>query len=82
MDGRGGIEGKEERVWKRDSVSCLVVEMGKDVEIGGLSYSGGEKEDVRGRIYKYKFYVRGKGKEWMKWERRGELRNMMEKGVG
>ena len=50
MDATAAIDGKQETVWKTDTLTSLVVDMGKDVEIAGFSYTPAQKEDLTGTI--------------------------------
>ena len=51
MDATAAIDGKQETVWKTDTLTSLVVDMGKDVEIAGFSYTPAQKEDQIGRAH-------------------------------
>lgn len=81
MDATAAIDGKQETVWKTDTLTSLVVDMGKDVEISGFSYTPAQKEDLTGTIYKYNFYVSRNGKEWTKCDTTGEFSNIMHNPV-
>ena len=72
MDATAAIDGRQETVWKTDTLTSLVVDMGKDVEMAGFSYTPAQKEDLTGTIYKYNFYVSRNGKEWTKCDTTGE----------
>ena len=81
MDATAAIDGKQETVWKTDTLTSLVVDMGKDVKISGFSYTPAQKEDLTGTIYKYNFYVSRNGKEWTKCDTTGEFSNIMHNPV-
>ena len=81
MDAAAAIDGKQETVWKTETLTPLVVDMGKEVEIAGFSYAPAQEEDLTGTIYKYNFYVSRDGKDWMKCDATGEFSNIMHNPV-
>ena len=81
MDAAAAIDGKQETVWKTETLTPLVVDMGKEVEIAGFSYAPAQEEDLTGTIYKYNFYVSRNGKDWMKCDATGEFSNIMHNPV-
>ena len=81
MDATAAIDGKQETVWKTETLTPLVVDMGKEVEIAGFSYAPAQEEDLTGTIYKYNFYVSRDGKDWMKCDATGEFSNIMHNPV-
>lgn len=42
-----------------ETLTPLVVDMGKEVEIAGFSYAPAQEEDLTGTIYKYNFMSAG-----------------------
>ena len=75
------IDGKCETSWKADSLTPLVVDMGKEYKISGFCYAPVAGEDLAGTIYKYNFYVSIDGKRWIKCNANGELSNIMHNPV-
>lgn len=71
------IDGKQETVWKANTLTPLVVDMGKEVDIAGFSYAPTQEEDLSGTIYKYNFYVSSDGMNWTKCDTGGEFSNIM-----
>ncbi len=75
------IDGKCETSWKADSLTPLVVDMGKEYKISGFCYAPVAGEDLAGTIYKYNFYVSIDGKRWIKCNANGEFSNIMHNPV-
>ena len=46
MDAAAAIDGKQETVWKTETLTPLVVDMGKEGEIAGFSYAPAQEEDL------------------------------------
>jgi len=81
MDAAVAIDSKRETVWKTDTLTPLVVDMGKEMEIAGFCYALTQEEDLTGTIYKYNFYVSCDGKEWTKCDAIGKFSNIMHNPV-
>lgn len=62
-------------------LKSLVVDMGKDVEMGGFSYAPVWEEDQTGTIFHYNFYVSQDGENWKKCIDNGEFSNIMHNPV-
>jgi alpha-L-fucosidase len=63
--------------WQSDGLTSLIVDMGCEIEIGGFSYTPLMNSDLRGTIFKYRFYVSTDGKEWILCDTNGEFSNIM-----
>lgn len=80
-DASMAFDGKRESAWKVDGLKPLTVDMGRDIEIAGFSYSPVNGDDLTGTIFKYNFYVSKDGKEWIKCDTAGEFSNIMHNPV-
>ncbi len=63
--------------WQTDSLTPLTVDMGSEIAIRGFSYTPLMGDDLRGTIFKYRFYVSTDGKEWTLCRTNGEFSNIM-----
>ena len=63
--------------WQSDSLTPITIDMGNEMEIRGFSYTPLIGGDLRGTIFKYRFYTSTDGKEWMLCNTSGEFSNIM-----
>ena len=76
-DATMAFDGKLESGWKVDGLKPLTIDMGKDVDIVGFSYSPLKGDDLTGTIFKYNFYVSKDGSKWTRCNCAGEFSNIM-----
>ncbi len=79
MDSKAGkaIDANPATFWRSETLTPLVVDMGKVTDIAGFTYAPVAGEDKMGTIYKYNFYVSTDGEIWTKCECSGEFSNIM-----
>lgn len=63
--------------WQSDSLTPITIDMGNEMEIRGFSYTPLIGGDLRGTIFKYRFYTSTDGKEWTLCNTSGEFSNIM-----
>ena len=63
--------------WQSDSLTPITIDMGNEMEIRGFSYTPLIVGDLRGTIFKYRFYTSTDGKEWILCNTSGEFSNIM-----
>ena len=63
--------------WQSDSLTPITIDMGNEMEIRGFSYTPLIEGDLRGTIFKYRFYTSTDGKEWTLCNTSGEFSNIM-----
>ena len=63
--------------WQSDSLTPITIDMGNEMEIRGFSYTPLIGRDLRGTIFKYRFYTSTDGKEWTLCNTSGEFSNIM-----
>ena len=63
--------------WQSDSLTSITIDMGNEMEIRGFSYTPLIGGDLRGTIFKYRFYTSTDGKEWTLCNTSGEFSNIM-----
>ena len=63
--------------WQSDSLTPITIDMGNEMEIRGFSYTPLIGGDLRGTIFKYRFYISTDGKEWTLCNTSGEFSNIM-----
>lgn len=75
------IDGNKKTVWHSSTLTPLIVDMGRKIDINGFSYTPSVNDDLTGTIYKYAFYVSLDGNSWVKCETAGEFSNIMHNPV-
>ncbi|MDO4164530.1 MAG: alpha-L-fucosidase, partial [Bacteroides sp.] len=80
-DARKAIDSNRKTAWQASSLTPLVVDMGREVQVKGFSYAPTTSEDLTGTIYKYAFYTSLDGKTWTACEENGEFSNIMHNPV-
>lgn len=78
---RAAIDNDVQTVWRTEGLKPLTVDLGKDVEMTGFSYTPSSDDNLNGTIYKYKFEVSHDGENWQLCETSGEFSNIMHNPV-
>lgn len=63
--------------WQTEGLVPFVIDMGSEIKVCGFSYTPLMGGDLRGTIFKYRFYVSSDGKEWTLCDTSGEFSNIM-----
>ena len=64
-------------VWLAEGLKPLTVDLGRDAEITGFSYTPAPDDNLIGTIYKYRFEVSMDGSHWKTCATAGEFSNIM-----
>ncbi|MBO5820976.1 MAG: alpha-L-fucosidase [Alistipes sp.] len=76
-DASQAYDGDPTTAWQSDSLTPITIDMGNEMEIRGFSYTPLIGGDLRGTIFKYRFYTSTDGKEWTLCNTSGEFSNIM-----
>lgn len=78
---RKSIDEDMQTVWRTEGLKPLTVDLGREAEITGFSYTPSPDGNLDGTIYKYAFYVSRDGKNWEVCNTDGEFSNIMHNPV-
>ena len=76
MEAAETIDGNRATTWHSEGLVPLVVDMGSEEDISGFCYAPTTDNELRGTIFKYRFYTSLDGKEWRLCPTSGEFSNI------
>lgn len=76
MDAEAAIDDNRATSWHSEGLVPLVVDMGSEEDISGFCYAPATDSELRGTIFKYRFYISLDGKEWTLCPTSGEFSNI------
>ena len=76
MEAAEAIDGNRATTWHSEGLVPLVVDMGSEEDISGFCYAPTTDNELRGTIFKYRFYTSLDGKEWRLCPTSGEFSNI------
>lgn len=76
MEAAKAIDGNRATTWHSEGLVPLVVDMGSEEDISGFCYAPTTDNELRGTIFKYRFYTSLDGKEWRLCPTSGEFSNI------
>ena len=76
MEAAEAIDGNRATTWHSEGLVPLVVDMGSEEDISGFCYTPTTDNELRGTIFKYRFYTSLDGKEWRLCPTSGEFSNI------
>ena len=76
MEAAEAIDGNRATLWHSEGLVPLVVDMGSEEDISGFCYAPTTDNELRGTIFKYRFYTSLDGKEWRLCPTSGEFSNI------
>lgn len=76
MEATEAIDGNRATTWHSEGLVPLVVDMGSEEDISGFCYAPTTDNELRGTIFKYRFYTSLDGKEWRLCPTSGEFSNI------
>lgn len=76
MEAAEAIDGNRATTWHSEGLVPLVVDMGSEEDIRGFCYAPTTDNELRGTIFKYRFYTSLDGKEWRLCPTSGEFSNI------
>lgn len=61
---RKAFDKNVQTVWRTEGLKTFTVDLGRDAEITGFSYTPAQDDNLAGTIYKYRFEVSMDGSHW------------------
>ena len=74
---RKAFDKNVQTVWRTEGLKTFTVDLGRDAEITGFSYTPAQDDNLAGTIYKYRFEVSMDGSHWKTCATSGEFSNIM-----
>ena len=78
---RKAFDKNVQTVWRTEGLKTFMVDLGRDAEITGFSYTPAQDDNLAGTIYKYRFEVSMDGSHWKTCATSGEFSNIMHNPV-
>ena len=78
---RKAFDKNVQTVWRTEGLKTFTVDLGRDAEITGFSYTPAQDDNLAGTIYKYRFEVSMDGSHWKTCATSGEFSNIMHNPV-
>lgn len=71
------VDNDIQTVWRAEGLEPLTVDMGKEYQVTGFSYTPSPDDNLAGTIFKYRFELSPDGKNWIICSMPGEFSNIM-----